>query len=201
MLPDYRRTKNIIERHIRRIMVKRAKLISPVLSHAPAMFLHEGLEFEVVRSDGTSERTKLKKARAKIVITDDEVTKSEASILVKRMLSVADDLSNQITQSIFTDLGKGAESVGNIVKTKGGIVTPETILEALSLMWIDFDKNGKPQLPIITPSRPSIYHQQIINKAWSDLFDNCEYKIRFDKIMVVKREEYRARESNRRLVE
>jgi hypothetical protein len=179
-------------------MYQRAETQSLLLSKVKPMVLHEGTASLLVRSDGSSDETPMKLSRAAIEINDNEAMEGHPGPMIQKFLGAADDLAGQMDQKLFASISDAANSVGNTVGVSGGKLTPEAILAMLEKLTIDFDEHGAPDWPtLVTASQ----NRGPTDAALEALENDPLYRVRMNGLIVRKREEFRARESDRRLVD
>jgi len=199
MLPDYPRVKTNIEKRIRTLMRKRAEAQCLPFSKIKPMILHEGKNSLIIRADGSTDNTPMKLSQATVEIKDEEAIEGPPEDMVQKFLTASDNIANQMTQHFLGRVSEAAHSVGNVVKSEGGQIIPDTILELLDKLLIDFDDCGNPQWPTLVST--SLSNHKAIEAAQRQLEEDPMYRARFEQLIHRKREEYRVRESNRRLVD
>ncbi len=107
--------------------------------------------------------------------------------------------ATQLAQYSFSFINSVIDETGNSIDAKGRPVTPDLILEALEKLPIDFDENtGLAKFPTfyINPSQ-----KEVFQKAIADAKSDQNFKLRFDQMVERKKEEWRDRENNRKLVD
>jgi hypothetical protein len=100
-------------------------------------------------------------------------------------------------RATYEDLNKVTQETGNVIDAKGTL-TADVFFAAIEKIWIEFDSDGKPRLPtmVVHP------HQAEDWKKLGELMDadpaNAQ---RMEEIISRKKEEWRERESSRKLVD
>ena len=118
--------------------------------------------------------------------------------MITKFLDAADELSGEMSKHFFAKVREEVESVGNVVNLRGGELTPEAILQVLEKLVVDFDERGYPVWPTIVTAPEK---HEATEAAWRELEENPRYRSQFKELIQRKFEEYRVRESNRRLVD
>lgn len=95
-------------------------------------------------------------------------------------------------------MSTAVEEVGNVVDAKDQEITPETFLDAMRKISIQFDKDDNPKLPTVTINEK-------MSDAWRKVIEEVEvnpkHKEEFNKIIEQKRKEYNAEQAGRKLVD
>ena len=198
MLPDYPEFKSHFERRFATLMWQRAELQSVPLALVKGIAMHEGNGCLLIRADGSRDDTPMKSSKAEIEISDDEAIKGSASAMAGKILAAADDVASQVSRQFYKRVGDAARSVGNELPLKEGKLTPQSILEMLEKLLVEFDDDGNPEWPIMV-THPT--NRASTEEALKELHENPVFKHLLDNLVTRKREEHRARESNRRLVD
>jgi hypothetical protein len=94
-------------------------------------------------------------------------------------------------------MSEGVQKVGNTIDGGGQRFSAELFLQVIEKIWIEFTADGSPQMPTvhISPNQTDD-----VKRTIERLESEPELKKRFDAIMIKKREEWRAREADRKLV-
>lgn len=197
MLPDFPALKQKLARLQRQRMVQAHKSRSLPLSNVGMFCIPEGDRVMLVDEDGIESEIPMKLHRATISITDEEVETLTPEEILQRFDKAASDLAEQTHRTFFESLDRSAESVGNVVEYSGQI-TADHFLNMLDTIDIDFDDDGKPLLPTVLCGK-DVFAQMAELKAKTD--NDPEFKERHRRLMIKKHEEWRDRESRRKLVE
>ena len=111
---------------------------------------------------------------------------------------MVEEIAQKQTEMLLAGASRAAESVGNTVNV-GGSLQPEHFLDMLRKIRMDFDRTtGEPRYPslVVHPSQlPAIQAKMTEWDADPRLVEEKR------KIIEAKREEWRAREDNRKLVD
>ena len=193
MLPDF---PDIKEKFLR-ILTNRMKKIQSEqmgpLSEIRRIKVFEGRKIIMIRDDGSVDEIKLKKHIVDIKISSEEIESSKPEDIIMKFDKAAINLASQLSKTTYTRIEEAAEQVGNVIDFKGKLFSIDVYFEALEKIMIEFDENKNPLIPTIIPLEK--------NSEISSLIEtNINYKKRFEEIIEIKKEEWRDREINRKLV-
>ena len=107
------------------------------------------------------------------------------------------DHNPQQSKIAYEEIEKVASDVGNVFDLKGEKLKVDHFFQMLEKLWIDFDKEGKPLLPTIVVGEKAY---KALSEVFTQLENNPEYKGRMEEIITKKKELWRDREANRKLV-
>ncbi len=195
MLPDYPKTKDSIrDRFLLRPATQAMKKYGLDI---PAIPINEGHRHILIRADGTREETKMKEHGAEIAITQDQAQETTLSQIIEMGRNMGDKIGRQLLATITEEFHRVTQMTGNVVRARGQIC-PNTILELLRAIDIDFDEDGHPNLPSAVMGAGA--YPQFVAAARE--FENSpELQKLFREILDEKREEHREREAARKLVD
>lgn len=197
MLPDFLKTKEKLKKmHAYFLEQSLSFHISP-FNRVPTSIIFEGNKTVVVREDGSIEEGRLAENRVEIRVELADVEEMTPDEVFDRINGAAIEMAGMMKKSVYEQIEKSAEEVGNVVDAKGKPFTIGMYFEMLEKMEIDFDEAGYPMLPtcVVSPKlMPSI--AKVISQAEND----PEINKRFQDIIKEKREEWNVRENNRKLV-
>jgi hypothetical protein len=197
MLPDYPRLKADLSVRLVQFLRARHDFHLGPLSHINRIRFHEGDAYSLRRSSGEEEPGEFKEAAALITIKDEEVPAMTLESLLRKLDDAAQDMARQMAEGVYGSISAAMERVGNVVDAGGQRLTAQTILEALSKIQIDFNRDGSPRMPEMH-IHPSL--SEAVRLAGEELEKNGALKRQLRQLLVEKREEWRAREASRRLV-
>jgi len=197
MLPDF----PVLKQKLFHLLMLGAKLETlshdPVLSSIGRTVMHEGNRPILVRHDGSIHDEGLTTATATFEIKIEEVENISLNDLFYKFCDTLNQIREQEAKMMFNGIKEVTESVGNVRNMKGEPFNMDVFFEMLEMIDIDFDQQGRPRLPtIVTGTELFNTIKPILERSESD----PKYKQRFEEIINRKREEWRVRESNRKLV-
>lgn len=198
MLPDYPQ----IKEKLREFQISRMELVDRmnlgIFSEIPSTRIFEGHKDLIVREDNTIDETEIKRMSAEIDVKLSEIEDQPMELILKKLDAAASDISKQKAEMIIETVNKATEQVGNVVNCKGSPFTIEHFFEAIKKMWIDFDEFENPYLPPVVAGEKAY---ESMNKVLPLLETDDRVKKEFSEIIEIKKAEWRARESNRKLVD
>jgi len=117
--------------------------------------------------------------------------------LLQKLDDSVKEMAAAQAQHFYQTMSEGVEKAGNTIDGGGQPLTAELFLQAMEKIWIDFNADSSPQMPEvhISPNQTDNVKRMI-----ERLESEPHLKRRFDQIMLKKREEWRAREADRKLV-
>ena len=197
MFPDFLKVKGRLQKMLDYEM-KQAHLshMGP-LADIPKSIIFEGNKTVVVREDGSVEEGGLEESRVEIRVELAEVEEMTPEMVLDKINSAAEDMAGKMKKSFYEQIEKSAEEVGNVVDANGQPFSMDLFFEMLEKIDRDFDEDGNPSL-LMCPVNPKLYPSvaKVISQSEGDPEDDERYK----EIIERKKEEWRARESNRKLV-
>jgi hypothetical protein len=195
VIPDFPALKEQFNQALTRYM--RGRLDQSVLGQIPRGRIFEGGRNVIVREDGSQEETKMNEAGSEIRIPADEIRNLHLPALLERLEVLVHEILAKQTKDFYETISRGVESVGNKVDAGGKPLTAELFLEAIAKIQIDFNPDGSPRMPTV---HISPHQQDDVARMIQRLETEASLKKQFDTIIARKREEWRAREANRKLV-
>ena len=197
MLPDFLKVKEKLE-----IMLDysfRQDHLSHLgpFANVPISLSFEGNKTILIRADGSVEEMNPKQATAELQVKYEEFEEMDDAMVLNKINSAAEEMAGNQAKSFYEEVGKAAEEVGNVVSADGKPFSIDMFFEGLEKIDIDFDEDGNPS-GLMCPVSPALYPSVV--KAVEQAKADPEMDKRFDSIMERKKEEWRVRESNRKLV-
>ena len=197
MLPDFLKVKEKLE-----IMIdyelKQAKLLhlGPLANIRETIYF-EGNKTVINRDDGSVSETNSEEFSVMLKFDMNEIETMTHEKVLEKIDQMAKKLAEKQAKFFYKKIDEYAQEAGNVVSTEGEAISIDRFFEVLEKVSRDFDSTGKPDKVVFTTS-PKLFQSiaKIIEEAKSD----PEIQQRFDAIMERKREEWRVRESNRKLV-
>ena len=197
MLPDYPKIKERLLK-IYSTQMKETSWKSYLLSKINRIVLHEGDRIGIVREDGSNSEIKMEKQEVHIRIPVEYITAGNHKKISEIVAVAAEEMRKKITQNIYTSISDAADSVGNTINAKGMALNPDHIYELFDKVQLDFDKNGNIKEGFEFHIHPDTI--EAVKRVSQEIESDPIQKKRFDELIARKREEWRVRESNRKLV-
>lgn len=187
MLPDFLKVKARLETMLEYEMELARLAHMGVFADVPTSIVVEGNNTVIIREDGSVEKVELKEARVEQEIKFAEVEEMTHEMVLHTIDEVAKEMAEQIERSIYEELNRITDETGNVISDDGKPFSIEMLFEMLEKMDLDFDEAGNPSGTrfVPPPKLPAA---------------DPETARRYQALMDQKREEWRVRENNRKLV-
>jgi hypothetical protein len=198
MLPDFIKVKRNINRNLAKWVQEQIPLLTPLLAGIATFRQHEGKQARVTRTDDSEREIEYHQSSFEFVMTREEMRFSTLPAIKEKMLELAKRVGSAQERQLLEMAKREADSSGNVVHT-GPDFTPDDLLELISRVPEDFDsrtleRQGGPVFVLHPDTAAKVVPQA---KEWEK---NPEFKAKLAEIMQRKREEWRDREANRKLV-
>lgn len=158
--------------------------------------LHEGDRHHLVREDGSEQDVEMKQSSASMSFHFDELDTATTEEIIKKWDAAARDMHGQMTKHLFQVVDEGCEEVGNVT-AGAGRPFEETFLEAMEKVSWSFEADG-------AASRKCFYFhpsaETTIREALARMSSDPAFEAKYKAIEAKKKEEWRAREADRKLV-
>lgn len=189
MLPDFPKVKGKLQK-MHDYVMKHAHLshLGPLASIRELM-VFEGNKTIIIREDGSVEEIGFEEITAELQVNFAEVETMTHEMVLDRINRPAKEIAEKKAKFAYEQIGKAAEEAGNVVSADGKPFSIDLLLEFLEKMEIDFDEAGN-------SSRLALVAHPSIVKVMSQ----AEIDPRYQELMERKKEEWRVRENNRKLV-
>lgn len=195
MLPDFPETKRLFSRFFRTYMRRRVREISPY-GAVQTRYLHEGRAMKITRADQSESTSGMEQLSAHIEIKVEEIENLTLQKAIEKHDAMIVDLVRKQTHFIRERMGSEIPE-SQTLNAKGKKFDAQIAIEMLEKMQIDFYPDGTPHEiivdgPLFTPERLAAVEKEFESDP--------ELKRQFDEMMMKKKEEWRAREADRKLV-
>ena len=194
MLPDFPASKTEIRKHIMRATEQAERAKAPLLAKIKSFAQHEGTAHSYDRIGAKAVTDEGFEAIAIPVTIDvSEIPDLVGEKLAAKIDAVADGLARKRMEMFYRKMNEGTEEGGNAMDMKGAPLTQDAFFTMLERVDMEF---GPDNLPT------SVWHTtpalaEVIGK-WDD---DPAFRSRYEELLDRKRNEWRDRESNRKLVE
>ena len=198
MLPDYPEVKKYAHAALIRAVRLQMEREEPILAGIHHSTIHEGQSASLRRADSSSYEIVFKAATAEISIPREEMRRVTAEALLGHMVQMARQFAAQQTQTMFEELRRVTEEVGNTVSAKE-LGAKEAFLEMERRIEMDFDPVTSEPKNLVLVFHPSqIERLKKLSVEWEK---DPEFRAELGRIRQQKIEEWRARENRRQLVD
>lgn len=158
----------------------------------------EGDGMKVTDATGDTEESDYELFSGALEVNHQDLIERGPIALVEGLKKLAEDLSSQQSKMVFERLDQITDRTGNVVDAEGQAINPDLILQSLEKIEIDFSEDGQPRLPTLVVSPE---HYERLKEKMLEWEKDEHYKRRFDELIERKRQEWRDRESHRKLVD
>ncbi|GEM_PF-2184884 len=159
--------------------------------------LQEGHETVVYTRDGMVLPTPMEECRCTVDIEIARLEKEGIRYVDELQGHLVREMNRQMSSRIIERIGSISEQTGNTFDAGGRPLSPQLLIEMLEKYPLDFDEKGEPRFPTFF----------VGEKLMQSVKRMCEeqradaYEEQFKELIERKRQEWRAREATRRLVE
>lgn len=197
MLPDYPKLKRQFRKRLDRFVKQKVTERAPLVRRIHAYLQVEGEEIRFEDHQGNIRSSRPKEVKAAFSIPTNLPPLDTIQQVFQSLEGVAEDMARQSETMVFEKLDESTRETGNVLDAKGRPFEPEMLLEMLDSIWIDFDENGKPEMPTVV-LHPDLFNS--IKDRFKELDSDQDFLRKRAQIMARKKEEWRDRESHRKLV-
>ena len=199
MLPDFRELKEKLERSVTLRLRAQVKRRDPVLAMIKIVKQHEGHRHVYSTDEGRERSTDYQPTVAEVTIDQHETVNWGMADIIKYVDGMADQMIGKIVPNMFATLREVTDETGNVVDAGGKPFSFELFLESIEKVQVEFDDvTGEPELPTMFVD-PKLFER--IRGMLPEWEKNEEYKARYKELIARKRDDWDARESNRKLVD
>lgn len=193
MLPDFLKTKEKLKKMLDSEMEKAQFRHLGPFADTPKSNIFEGDEIILIRADGSHEEINMEKVEGKIEVKLDEAEEMTPEKVLDKIDTVAREMAQQIAKTAYEVMSEAAEEIGNVTSADGESLSIDLLLKGLEKMHLSFDEEGQPSgLRLVAHPNMSFELEKI--------YSQIESHPRYQELMERKREEWRVRENNRKLV-
>jgi hypothetical protein len=196
MLPDFPKLKERLLIEHSAAFKRQTDSQMPIMSKVKSIPNHEGHCFSIERTDDVIERQEFVAMRIPIVISRQMSFPDTVDQIGQRMRDLSSNVAQQMESLFQTRFEETMKEVGNAVDMQGAPFTLEAFFDMMDRVDIDFDTFGMPEWPEIHP--PAM--REVLRQQIGRLSTESKLRERADSILKKKREDWRDRESRRRLV-
>lgn len=198
MLPDFPTEKEKLLKRWSDFLEQKRREYLGFFADTPGYRHYEGNRWITTRADGSVFETNYKTIESGLSIHVNEVPDLTPDKIARKLAAVAREIADQMEHEIFQTFIRGAEKSGRSVRSKQQPFDRNTFLDALEAIDVSFDSAGKIHgLTVFIP--PSVAER--IKDELEEWEHDSEFNARYERIVEQKREEWRDRESRRKLVE
>jgi hypothetical protein len=198
MLPDFPKAKakgNQV--FVKAIEARLAR--SPILGQIRHTRQHEGKSSLLRREDMSEATIEYRRGGQTVVTSREEMRVWDPELVVKKVEEIANGLEEQQTRALFEELERATQATGNVVNVQAKGLQKEHFLEIQRKIIQGFDpETGEPTGGMMVVHPDTL---PAIQKAMEEWGKDEEFQKELKRIQGEKREEWRAREASRKLVD
>jgi len=198
MIPDFPLEKQKLEKLWNHYLEVKHQELLGFLSEIPTYQHHEGHRWQINRQDGSQHESEYQELEAGFSVSFDEVPDLTPEKIRQKLDQVAEEMARQMTQGVLSTIEQAVDAAGNKINAGGKPLSPELFLEILERLELSFDEQGNwlPPTMIVPPDFSAARKEEI--KAWES---DPVFRAKQEEIVIRQREEWRAREACRKLVD
>lgn len=180
-----------------RLVSKQAEFLG-YFSQIPAYAHHEGNKWATVTTDGNEREQEYKELGWEFSLSVDEVPDMSLADVLSLIDKVALDAARQMHDEIMGEISRSVEDSGRGIDAKCQPLNQELFLQGLESIDLSFNRDGTliPPAMIMHPKLWEARQEDI--KSWEN---DPDFVARQELLIQKKREEWRARETRRKLVD
>ena len=195
MLPDFPETKRLFSRFFRTYMRQKIREVSPY-NAVQTRYLHEGRAMKITRADRSESTSGMEQLSVHFEIKFDEIENLTLQKAIEKLDTMIVDFVRKQIYSIRERMSSEFPE-RQTLDAKGKKFDAQLVIDMLEKMQIEFYPDGTPHEilldgPLFTPERMAAVYKEFES--------NPELKRKFDEMIEKKKEEWRAREADRKLV-
>ena len=195
MLPDFPDTKRLFSRFFQTYMRRKIREVSP-FSAVQTRHLHEGRAMKITRADQSESTSGLQQLSAHIEVTFDEIKDLTLKKAIEKHDAMIADMVRKQTHFIRERMSSELPE-SQTLDARGRRFDAQVVLDMLEKMQFDFYPDGTPHEIYVDGALFTSERMAAVDK---ELESDPELKRKFDEMMEKKKEEWRAREADRKLV-
>lgn len=197
MLPDFPRTKGEISSMLLRRFRLQAQRGTPLEHMGTYVTLHEGKGYSYPQEGFGTIADKLEEFQVPVSLNCKDIPNLSFQDIVAKVDRWSEDLRRMLSQQMYAKLDESAEKAGTAIDAGGKEFSQELLLEMFDRVQLDFDAAGKPTQVIVAHPETAAQMQ----RKWQEWERDPDFMKKFQELMRRKHEEWRVRESNRKLVD
>lgn len=195
MLPDYIEIKEKVSKALRERM--RNIVYQPPFDKIRTQSIIEGDEWCLIYSDGSIYKSGFKDMESELMINLRAYEDLTFDEILKKVDECALKMAEQFQRNFFESFEEGVKKVGNDFNCEGKPFSPEKFFEIIKALQMDFKRDGSPEeLTLMGGEIAKKAMEEVKKQIYNDPILLKQYR----EIMEIKKDEWRDRESSRKLV-
>jgi hypothetical protein len=197
MLPDFPEIKQHMHQFLKHYLDNRLRCHMGVLRLVRRVSAPEGGHTKLIRPDGTTDEPKMENAEVGLFASTDPRKGLSFEEVLRSFDDAARQMAEKQTRMMFTRIEEVTKETGNVLDRRGQPLTAKALNDMLERLDIPFDRHGKPCIPTLVCNPKTA--QELMSRK-TEIESDLAEKRRFEEIVIRKRQQFRDRESNRKLV-
>lgn len=198
MIPDFPKEKAKLMNALNDRLARKHRELLGYFAQIPSFAHHEGDRWAMAGRGSVEEEMEYEELGAEVQLSVDEVPDMSATDILRLIDSVAEDAARQMHNKIMADIDRSVTESGTAFDAKGRPFDREMFLNALDSIALSFDSDGNLIPPAII-MHPELWQARKADmETWESDPDFVE---KYRQLLFKKREEWRAREARRKLVD
>ncbi len=197
MLPDFPALKAEAYKILLAKLRHRVDTGDPVLSEVRRFKQHEGKTMQYEQQGGGTVQEGFEKIGAEFKVLPADVPNLVGERLDAKLEEMAQELIAQSAKAFFKKVGEISQKAGTSIDAGGKPVSPETLLDMMSAVQLEFGPDG-------SPTQSFVIHPDMLpalKKVSEQIENDPELSRKHAEILDRQREAWAARESNRKLAD
>lgn len=170
----------------------------PLMELGQHHIIHEGEHYYYHTLDGRQKDGTPREHDSGFEISRDRVPEMGLTEIQDVLEKAAAEMATNMSKHLFSVLDEDIQSTGNMVDANGKQFSPQLLLDAFEKIDLEFDENGEPHYPQLIVGPDLADYIKLNMKEWEK---NEEFTKRLSEIILIKKEEWYDRESDRALVD
>ncbi len=194
MLPDFPTSKAEIRKHILRATEQAERAKAPLLARIKSFAQHEGTShsYDRIRAKAVTNEG-FEPIGVPVIVDVSEIPDLVGEKLAAKIDAVGDALARKSMEMFYRKINEVTQEVGNAMDMKGAPLTQDAFFTMLERMDMEFGPDNLPTF--VWHTTPAL--AEVVGK-WED---DPAFRSRYEELLDRKRNDWRDRESNRKLVE
>jgi hypothetical protein len=197
MLPDFPKTKSEISKLLSARVRHKTEEMSFFASLPRAFTQHEGNVFSYPQEGFGTVTEGFERFEVPITVKIDELRSLVGDRLLEKIDGIAEEMARKTSEHGYRVLDQATQKGGTRIDADGKPFDQEMLLAMLEQVDLSFDADGKPDLVMLM--HPVM--AKAVDEKWVLWEQDPAFKKRYDEILTRKREAWRDRESDRKLVD
>ena len=201
MLPDFPKLRKEMSSHLMLKLHAMVQEKEPILADIRGITQHEGdiIAYDQLTGEGVRIVTEgFKEVQSAFVTRFEDVPGLVGERLDTKLAGIADDIARHLSESFRQTMDTTTREAGTAIDAGGAPFSKELYLQGMEKIEMNFDpKTRRPEL--VFWAGPKMV--EAMQKAWEDWKQDREFMRKYKELLARKYEDWRDRESRRKLVD